>query len=488
MKLFSGLVALLFALLISGVAGWFSVIGLGALFAATFWPVIVMGTVLETGKLVAAGWLHANWSNPRVNILHKTYLTFAVLALMLVTAIGIYGYLSKGYLEQEAPLASTTIQIEQRETALRQKQAEIVRLGQHQEQLDAAVNSLIEQRHVLASQRLRDSQKAERAQIAAAVTAATAEVSRLTEELVPLRLHTSEVRAKLGPVKYVADLFGWQDPNSAVRLVILVIMFAFDPLAVVLVLSGTISIGEWSEARRARMAKKKSGSKTIEEVLERFRPRDDTEAPRDHPKAVDSCAPLLGRREPNFTTKAAIEEAREISARRTPPVFDVAESRKLDEARSAAPVTQETDPAPEIEVSPVEEMEASEERGGVMAADEPSAGWLTDDPRENMRRLMTWDHLAVARVNYHHLNTRFEVATPPFSQAPITFTIPTPQAEPKGDMDTLVALLEKRPDLLDEMVSVIMDWRERNAPPVTRDEDGYFTVAKPPSGPESWLK
>src|SRR4051812_43974174 len=114
MKLFSALIALVFAIAIASVAGFFSIIGLASLFAAAFWPVVLMGAVLEGGKLVAAGWLHANWHNRNVSPLHKGYLTAAILALMLITAIGVYGFLAKGHLDQQVPLASVSLQIAQR--------------------------------------------------------------------------------------------------------------------------------------------------------------------------------------------------------------------------------------------------------------------------------------------------------------------------------------------------------------------------------------
>lgn len=250
MQFFAGFMALLFAVLISAVAGYFSIIGLATLFSATFWAVVVMGVVLEGGKLVAAAWLHANWRNKAVGWLHKTYLTLAVFALMVITAVGIYGFLAKGYLEQEAPLATVNIQIEQREAQITQLRGDLDRLTNRQRQLDAAVDALIAQNRVTQANNMRNQQRTERAEIIRETDAKNREISRLAAEIVPLRTQTSEVQAKLGPIRYVADLFGWQDLDAAVRLVILVLMFAFDPLAVVLVISGTISIGQWIEARR----------------------------------------------------------------------------------------------------------------------------------------------------------------------------------------------------------------------------------------------
>lgn len=256
MKLFLGLLTFALALIISAVAAYFSVVGLAALFAAAFWPVVLMGTVLETGKLVAVTWLHANWHNPRVNWFHKTYLTVAVVVLMMITALGIYGYLAKGHLEQEAPLASVQVQIGQIEQRIGQTREARQRLDDRLKQLDASVNTIIGNsktaRETQQALRARDQQKKERDQIAAELLAKDAELNKLTDSLVPLKMASSDVEAKLGPVKYVAKLFGWNDPTSAVQLIILMIMFAFDPLAITLVLSAAITIGEWMDERRKR--------------------------------------------------------------------------------------------------------------------------------------------------------------------------------------------------------------------------------------------
>jgi hypothetical protein len=252
MLLLSGILTLTFAVAISAVAAYFSIIGLATLFAATFWPVVVMGGVLEGGKLVAAAWLHANWRNPRVGVAFKGYLLAAIAALMLVTGIGIYGYLSKGHLEQEAPLGAVQVRIDRNDERINQLRESLSAASLRQQQLDAAVNALIANNRPSQATALRQQQARERAEIQRTTEQANAEIARLRDESVPLRLQTTEVEAKLGPIRYIAELFGWTDTNAAVRLVILILMFAFDPLAVVLVLAGTISIGEWLENRRKR--------------------------------------------------------------------------------------------------------------------------------------------------------------------------------------------------------------------------------------------
>ena len=251
MKMFGGLLTLFLALVISGVAAYFSVVGLAAIFAATYWAVVVMGVSLEAGKLVAAGWLHANWHNSAVNKLHKSYMTMAVVVLMIITALGIYGFLSKGHLEQQASGAPVALQIAQREARLEQLNVQVQSLNARQTQLDTAVNSIIAD-NATGGLRARRQQTSERAEITRGVEAANAEINAITTELVPLKLEVAGVEAKLGPIKYLADAFGWEDPEAAVRLVILLLMFAFDPLAVVLVISAIITISSALEDRRKK--------------------------------------------------------------------------------------------------------------------------------------------------------------------------------------------------------------------------------------------
>jgi hypothetical protein len=256
------------ALGLSTLAAIISIIGMTALFPGDGIIIAIMMAILEASKLVAAAWLHANWRNAAVSVLHKLYLGLAILALMLITAIGVYGYLAKGYLEQQTPLASVQLHIDQKTQQIETDNNNIKRLTERQAQLDAAVNALITQNQVARSQTIRNQQRKEREQIAADLKTTQQDIVKLTDELVPLRMATNTVHTKLGPVKYVADLFGWTDPDSAVRMVILVLMFAFDPLAIVLILSGSISMSGGAKKTEAVIARSNHAPRKISRVLE----------------------------------------------------------------------------------------------------------------------------------------------------------------------------------------------------------------------------
>lgn len=254
MKFLTGILVLVLALAISSVAAYFSVIGLAAIFPATAAAVVVMGIALEAGKLTSAGWLHSNWRNPRVSKFHRGYMVSAVVALMIITALGIYGFLAKGHLEQSTPLAPIELQIGTKQADVDAAQADLKSQRDRLAQLDAAVNSMIGGDHAERGLRYRGRQNAERAEIQKAIAADNAKIAAVSKDMVPLKLQVNEVETKLGPIKYVAALFGLKDSETAVRIVILILMWAFDPLAVGMILSAQISLSDAAAERRALKA------------------------------------------------------------------------------------------------------------------------------------------------------------------------------------------------------------------------------------------
>ena len=109
--MFLGIVTLLVAISISAIAAYYSIIGLTAIFAAAFLPIVLMGSVLEVGKIVTAIWLHTYWN--KASFLIKTYLTTAVVVLMFITSMGIFGFLSKSHIEQTSAGEENVAQVQQ---------------------------------------------------------------------------------------------------------------------------------------------------------------------------------------------------------------------------------------------------------------------------------------------------------------------------------------------------------------------------------------
>jgi len=355
MKFLIGILVLILALAISAVAAYFSVVGLSAIFPATAGAVVLMGIALEAGKLVSAGWLHANWHNPRVNRLHRGYMSSAVVALMIITALGIYGFLAKGHLEQSTPLAPIELQIGTQQADIDAAQTDLKSQQARLAQLDAAVNSMIGGDHAERGLRYRKSQNAERAEIQKAIAADNAKIQSVTKDMVPLKLQVNEVETKLGPVKYVAELFGLKDTEAAVRIVILILMFAFDPLAVVMVLSAAISLSDGLAERKA--AKVVADSRTEDESPEQQI---------DEPEA--SAAPEIpSEPEPEPEPEANIlQELEEVVALKEEPQSLTDKEQLLDILERK----------PDLLQNIVDAIQDQEQRN-----DEKSPSWLDEGPR-----------------------------------------------------------------------------------------------------------
>lgn len=247
-KLLFGILTLVTGIVISGVAAYFSIVGLMALFASAGLAIAVMGGALEFGKLVAWAWLKLNWKTaPK---LHNFFLVLPIAALMVITSLGIYGFLSAGHLEQKAPLAGMELNERQLETRIQQKVQENERLNSRLDQIDRNIAVFLENDRATQGLSASNRMKAERDDIQRKIDENNEAINGLNEELVPMKVESSEVEAKLGPVKYVAALFGWEDAEVAVRFVIILIMVAFDPLAVMLLISAMITLSGWARERR----------------------------------------------------------------------------------------------------------------------------------------------------------------------------------------------------------------------------------------------
>ena len=236
---------LITALSISGVAAWYSIAGLAAIFSAAVIPIIIMGGVLEVGKLVTASWLYQNWT--RVPFLLKSYLTIAVVVLMFITSMGIFGFLSKAHIDQGVGNNESSIKAAQIETRIQRENREIERNEAIMAQLDDALQRYIELGAVSKGLAARESQTEEREKVQSSINQASENIIELQDKLAQIKLQMSAFKAEVGPIAYVAELiYGGESDDraldSAVRVVILIIVFVFDPLAVLLVIAANMSL------------------------------------------------------------------------------------------------------------------------------------------------------------------------------------------------------------------------------------------------------
>ena len=262
--MFLTLLTFLSAISISVIAAGYSIVGLATLFAGAVVPIIAMGSALEVGKLVAASWLYHNW-NSDVPRLLKGYLFGAIIVLIFITSLGIFGFLSKAHLDQVKPTSGNNIKIELLDNQINQQQKIIDRSQKTLDQLDKALEVYIEKEFVTRGLKERKKQEEERNTLNNAINNASDKIAELTNQKASLSLEQNKIEAEVGPIKYVAELIYGENAednfDKAVRIVILILIFVFDPLAVLLLIAANISLRQWRMKRQLTQSKKQEDIK-----------------------------------------------------------------------------------------------------------------------------------------------------------------------------------------------------------------------------------
>ena len=240
--------ALISGLTISAVAVWYSVAGLVAIFAAAAIPIIIMGVALEISKLVATVWLKMNWH--RAPVLMRGYLLTAIAVLMLITSMGIFGFLSKAHLDQAVPTGDIAAKVAIIDEKIKTERDNIEAARKALTQMDATVDQTIarssDEKGADKAVALRRSQQRERTNLQNEIAAAQKKIAVFNEERAPIAKDLRAVEAEVGPIKYIAALIYGENPDAnvlekAVTWVIIIIVFVFDPLAVILLLASQYS-------------------------------------------------------------------------------------------------------------------------------------------------------------------------------------------------------------------------------------------------------
>jgi len=236
------------ALALSGVAAYYSVIGLAAIFPGSFWPIVIMGSVLEGAKLVTVSWLYRNWKVAHLGM--KVYLTAASVILMLITSMGIFGYLSKAHLEHSADTAPLAMKVQLLDEKIRVAKENISEDRKALKQMDEAVDQVMgrstDEKGADKAIAVRKQQAKERTRLLSDIETQQKTITEYSTERSPLYVELSKAESDFGPLKYVAELiYGSGEADiidKAVRLVIMLIMVVFDPLAVLLLIAANISM------------------------------------------------------------------------------------------------------------------------------------------------------------------------------------------------------------------------------------------------------
>ena len=254
------LLTLITALAISAVAAFYSIVGLMAIFSASAISIAVMGVVLEIGKLITASWLYQNWN--KIPRLLKYYLTLAVVVLMFITSMGIFGYLSKAHIDQGTGTEELYLKVERIDNSISSERKIIERAEKQIGMLDSALDKYIELGAITKGLGKREEQEEERNLLNTTVSNAQLRIDNLLDEKTEYNLQIKNFEAEVGPLKYISALFYGEDAldyiDRSVRYVILILVFVFDPLAVLLLIAANMSFNEYNAMIKRRKSRKKN--------------------------------------------------------------------------------------------------------------------------------------------------------------------------------------------------------------------------------------
>lgn len=251
-----GYLLLAIALTISTVAAFYSITGLTAIFAAAFWPIVIMGSVLELGKIVSTVWLHKYWD--RVAFQFKLYLVPAIAILMLITSMGIFGLLSKAHLDQAVTGGDVSSQVQIFDDKIKTEKDNIEAARKALKQMDSQVDERLsrsnDDKGAERAVQIRRSQSKERTNLQNEISQAQKKIAALQEQRAPIASQARKIEADVGPIRYIAALIYGDNPDAtilekAVRIIIILIVLVFDPLALVLILAADQTF-EWHRPRK----------------------------------------------------------------------------------------------------------------------------------------------------------------------------------------------------------------------------------------------
>ena len=250
--MFFGLLTLLVALAISTVAAYYSIVGLMAIFAGAKLAIAIMGVVLEIGKLVVASWTFQNWKTSPVSI--RYYFVISVIILMFITSLGIFGFLSRAHIEQSNPTSLLEERIERIDLKVEQKNGQIQRYQSRLNTLDDALQRYIELGAISKGLRKIGEMDNETSLLKTKIEGLENEIDELTDRKYGLKTKVNLAEVEVGPIRYVASMLYDEVNDSqleeAVRWIIILLIFVFDPLAVMLVIAANISLKVYRKERK----------------------------------------------------------------------------------------------------------------------------------------------------------------------------------------------------------------------------------------------
>ena len=250
--MYFGLLTLATALAISVVAAYYSIVGLMAIFAGATTAIVVMGAVLEVGKLICASWTFTNWKTSP--IIMKSYFISAIIILMLITSLGIFGFLSRAHITQSSPTTLLETRMQRIELKVDQKTKQIRRYESRLDILDKALQRYIELGAVSKGLSKIKEREEENNLLKSKIDKLENEIDGLEDEKFSMKTKINLAEVETGPIRYVASMLyddvSERELERAVRWIIILLIFVFDPLAVVLVIAANISLRDYRKERK----------------------------------------------------------------------------------------------------------------------------------------------------------------------------------------------------------------------------------------------
>jgi hypothetical protein len=278
--MFLSLITLAVALSLSIIAAYYSIAGLAAIFAAAVIPIMIMGSILEVAKVVVTIWLHEYWS--RARWLMKLYLVPAVMMLMLITSMGIFGFLSKAHSDQSLVSGDVIAKIAVYDEKIKTEKENIDVSRKSLTQMDQAVDQVMgrssDTKGADKAVAVRRSQQKERQRLLAEIAESQKRITALNEDRAPIAAEVRKVEAEVGPIKYIAALIYGDRPDvnvleRAVRWVIILLVCVFDPLAIMMLLAATESL-KWAREQPKEEIQEPVEESAKEDSLAAYEPDD----------------------------------------------------------------------------------------------------------------------------------------------------------------------------------------------------------------------
>ena len=247
------------AFALSSIAAYYSIVGLIAIFSSAPISIAIMGGSLEVAKLVTVSWLYRNWQDaPKIL---KYYFTIAVVVLVLITSLGIFGYLSKAHNDQNLVSGDVQSKIAIYDEKIKTEKENIETNRKILKQMDDGVDQVLGRSTTETGAEkavaIRKSQQKERSRIQNEISQSQKSIAELNDARAPIASEVRKVEAEVGPIKYIAALIYGDSIDSnildkSVRFVIILLVLVFDPMAVLLIIAGNFSLRQIAKEKEEK--------------------------------------------------------------------------------------------------------------------------------------------------------------------------------------------------------------------------------------------